>query len=248
MPDLGRLRWVMDVDTTRFDSSLRRARAGIRAVGAAMAAMGAGRAISAAGERAERLVQGAGATGADIGYLQEMEFAGGQAGVAPQDMMSGLIAFSRNVALLRQGKGPLKKVGGRASRLLRQVAQAQGLQAQVETLSGGLGGLEPGLAGAVLERAGLGGPGMQELLSGGPEGLAAERAKFYRYGTPMAQGEAEALKKGGDVVAAVGGGAMSYLQREIGQTARGLELLWSALTENTRATQDNTRSGAKLGP
>lgn len=275
MPDLGRLRWVMDVDTTRFDSSLRRARAGIRAVGAAMAAVGAGNILGAGAERATRIAQGAQATGADVKYLQEMEFAATQTGMAPGEFIQNMITFSRNVAQLREGRGPLKRIGGRASRALRDIVAAPGAEGQVQALAQAVSTLEPGMGGALLERAGFPGAGAYELFAQGPEGLAAERARFYKYGTAMTRPEAEAIKRGSDLWDAAWEGAGTYTAKGMGMAAEiaqgiselpsrvqsqglgvtlssvaitAIDRLVQALGINTQATQDNTRSGAKLAP
>jgi hypothetical protein len=249
MPDLGKLRWVMDVDTTRFDAKLRGARRMIASVGAGLAAVGAGRMFGAAADRAETIVQAHKATGADVRWLQEMEFAGTQSGMAPGETTAGLIQFSRNLAQLRGGKGPLRRLPGQARGLMGQLLAAPGPEAAAEALAAGVAGMEPGLGGSVLEKAGFAGPGAYELFSQGREGLASERARYYKFGgAPMTLPEAEALKRGSDIVEGGMSSAFGNVAKGIGITAGGVERLVDAIRGNTRATEDNTRSGTRIGP
>jgi hypothetical protein len=249
MAELGRLRWIMDLDTTRFESGLRRARSSIAGVGAALAAMGAGRAIGRSVETAERLVQGSQAAGIGIVPLQELEFAGGQAGMQPGEMGASLTAFSRNLALLRQGRGPLRKIAGRRTQgILRQMAGAPDTEAALGVLSGAVAGLPAGLGGALAEKAGFGSQQAYELLAGGPGTLASERARYYQYNRPLQAPEAENLKRGGDIYEAMTTAISNGFTLALGDLTTRWERWLAALDENTLATKENTRSGTVAGP
>lgn len=249
MPDLGKLRWVMDVDTTRFDGKLRSVRRALMGVGSVMAGIGAGRMLTTAAQRAEQLVQGAKATGADTRWLQEMEFAGGQAGMAPGETISGLIEFSRALAELRGGRGPLRRLPRQARGLMGQLLTAPGPESAVQALSAGVAGMGPGLGGTVLEKAGFRSPQAYEFFAEGPEAMAAARARYYQFGgAPMTTKEAEAIKRGGDIVEATTTGAMSNVLKGVGIVAAGLERMADAMRSNTRATEENTRGGGRIAP
>ena len=261
MPDLGKLRWVMDVDTTRFDAKLRGARATIAGVGAGLAALGVGRRVAGVYGRAETLVQAGKTTGIGVEALQELEAAAGQSGMAPGEMLSSLTAFSRAVAQLQGGRGPLKRVPGRARGVLGQVMSAQragGTEAALAALSAGVAGMEPGLGGVLAEKAGFATPQAYELLAGGPQALAEARGQYRGMAAPMTQSQAEEMKRRGDIVEARARQAGAFEARlvanltgvDVGR-AQGGAGTSGALGQVIRYLSqiaDNTREGGKIGP
>ncbi len=130
-----------------------------------------------------------------------------------------------------------------------QLLAAQGPEAAADALAAGVARMEPGLGGSVLEKAGFAGPGAYELFSQGAQGLAAERQRYYQFGgAPLTQKEAETIKRGSDVVEGAWSGALSNFAKGVGMGATGVERLVEAIRNNTRATEDNTRSGTRIGP
>lgn len=246
MADVSRLKWIMEVDSSRFEAGLKRARRAIVGVGAALGGVGA---IRRGAATAERLVQGAGATGIGVEGLQELEFAGGQAGLEPGQTTESLSQFARALGRLRQGKGPLARLRGRSTAgLLRELAGAPGTEAALGVLSAGVAGMPEGIGGAVAEAAGFGGLQGFEFLQQGPAALAQARRRYHTLNRPMSADQAEAIKRGGDIVTELGGAAASGFNQLLGRVALSLDRVAARLEANTRATEDDTRAGARVGP
>ncbi len=261
MLNLGRLKWIMDADDSRFNRKMGKAERRIRTLKrtavAAVAGMGGGAAAGKALGGYDELAKTSRGTGIGVQSLQEIYFAGGRAGIGREEMRGNLERYTRRLGLLKKGRGALAEHLKKADPGLMKRLKGAGAEQGLGMLADASAALDPEERVALMQMAGMGG-GLKavSLFGGGKRGYRNLR-KMGR-GTMFSATEAEARSAErttdvwGDVGTAVGSGASKVLNYTMshglgGAMTDGADTLLSVLRE-IRDQGSTNGAGGSVGP
>ncbi len=218
MLNLGRLKWIMDADDSRFNRKMGKAERRIRTLKrtavAAVAGMGGAAAVTGAAGTASQLAKTARGTGLKVGTLQEMYYAGERAGIGKEDMRSSLTKFTRRMGYMREGKGTMAQYLKTADPQLMKRMQGAGVDQGIGMFAGAYQKMGASQRAAFAHAAGFGG-GIQvaSLFGGGNEQLSRTRQQGRRRRSMYTGAEARGAEVFEDTWSDIKGLPMSVASR-----------------------------------
>jgi len=216
MPDLGKLRYVIEADDRRFNSTMNRVQRRLTSLrGLAASAIGGAGVAGAAGVGAasslDTLAKTARASGVSPGFLEGLRFAGTrQAGIGASTVDSNLLQFTKRLGRL-QGAEPqgelfevLKKQNRRG--LFERLRAAPNPEVALGIMADAIGSADPAKASALSDAAAFSGRGAL-LFQGGRAGLRGAMARLPNPATDEQTRQAEAFEDARAELSAFGSGA-----------------------------------------
>ncbi len=181
MPDVGRLRWILQADTRQFEQGMNRARRSLMRLGRLAAGFVGARGLSAGLQTADAIGKIARAAGVATDDIQQLRFAFQEAGGDMATFDRLLLNFNRSLGDLRaRHAGQLATFLRETDRgLFLNLKQAEDTTEAFLQLADAAAQLEPGRRAALLGAAfGRQSTALNVLVQGGRAGVRAGMARL----------------------------------------------------------------------